>query len=102
MDGLADITRHRSREAAKEAVCAGRNGLEHRLHVVGRTGDDLQYLGRRRLLLAGFLQVVAWIGDRTTRSSGGRWRTAGLGLGGLAALCWACVAGFRLALASRS
>ena len=68
-----------------------------------RTGDDLQYLGRRRLLLAGFLQVFARTGDRTTLNSGGRWRNAALGLGGLAALCWACVAGFRLArLAARS
>ena len=52
-------------------------------------GDDLQYLGRRRLLLAGLLQVFARIGDRTTLNSGGRWRNAGRGLGGLAALCLA-------------
>ena len=70
-------------------LALGHDGLEHRLHVVRRTGDDLQYLGRRRLLLAGFLQVFARIGDRTTLNSGGRWRNAGLGLGGLAALCWA-------------
>ena len=46
--------------------------FEHRLHIVRRTGDHLQYLGSRRLLLAGFLQVFARTGDRTTFSSGGR------------------------------
>ena len=75
------------REAADQPVGVGDNGIEHRLHVRRRTGDDLQYLGRRRLLLAGFLQVFARTGDRTTLSSGGRWRNAALGLGGLAALC---------------
>ena len=42
-----------------------------------RTGDDLQYLGRRRLLLAGFLQVFARIGDRrllTRVAAGAMWR----------------------------
>jgi hypothetical protein len=47
------------------------NHIEYRLHIAGRTGDDLQDLGRRRLLLAGFLQVYARTGDGTF-SSGGR------------------------------
>src|SRR4051812_28632450 len=68
--------------------------VEHWLDVRGRTGDDLQYLGRRRLLLAGFLELLAR--TRTTLNSGGRWRIAAFGLGGLAALCWGCVAAFRL------
>src|SRR6478672_13132023 len=64
------------------------DGVEHRLHIIRRSGNDLQYLGRRCLLLTGFLQVF---GDRTTLYPGGRWRNARLGLDGLAALCWACV-----------
>ena len=77
--------------------------FEHRLHVRWRTGDDFQDFGGCRLLLAGFLQVFARTGDRTMLNPGGRRRSPALGLGGLEALCWACVADFRLArLAARS
>src|SRR5262245_53423850 len=34
------------------------NGIEHRLYVGRRAGDDTQDLARRRLLLQGFLQFL--------------------------------------------
>ena len=78
--------------------CAFGDCLQHRLHVVRRTGDDLQYLGRRRLLLAGFLQVLARTGYRTTPGSGGRRRNAG------AWSWWSCgpLRGLRCGLSPRS
>ena len=48
---VLDEAKDRGREAADQPVGAGRNGLEHRLHVRGRTGDDLQDVGRRGLTL---------------------------------------------------
>ena len=56
------------------ALCG--DGVEHRLHVDRRRGDDLQYLGRRRLLLAGFLQVLlgSEIERRLTRVAAGAMR----------------------------
>jgi hypothetical protein len=73
-----------------------RDRLEHLLYVVRRTGDDLQYLGRRRLLLAGFLQVFAQIRDRTRLTSAGGRCDAALCLGRLAAFSQTWLADFRL------
>ena len=42
---------HRGREAADQPVGTGRDGLEHRLHVRWRSGDDLQDVGGRGLPL---------------------------------------------------
>ena len=97
-DRSVDKPINRGRDSANQPIGAGHNGLEHRLYVVRRTGDDLQYLGRRRLLLAGFLQVFARTGDRTTLNSGGRWRNAG------AWSWWSCgpLLGLRCGLSPRS
>ena len=45
-------------ETAEQPVGARRDGLEHRLHVRRRTGDDLEDLGRRRLPLERLLGLV--------------------------------------------
>jgi hypothetical protein len=58
MRHAVDETDHRSREAAYEAVCAGRDGLEHRLHVGGRRGDHLEDVGRGGLPFERLLRLV--------------------------------------------
>ena len=40
-----DEAKNRGREAANQPVSAGRDGLEYRLHIRRRTGDDLQDFG---------------------------------------------------------
>src|SRR6476660_4976037 len=74
---------HQDGPCIQQAHCALGDSLEHRLNVRRRTGDDLQYLGSRRLLRTRFFQVFVWSSDRATLSSGGRWRTASLSLAGL-------------------
>ena len=64
---------HQDGPCIKQAHCAfGDWRLSTGCTSSRRTGDDLQYLGHRRLLLAGFLQVLARTGDRATLSSGCR------------------------------
>ena len=38
--------------------CAVQHGVEHRRQLAGRTADDLEHVGGRRLLLKQFAQLV--------------------------------------------
>src|SRR5882724_2353115 len=51
MNLVVDIAEYGGRESADQAVAAVRNDIEHRLHVGGRGGDDLQDVGRGGLAL---------------------------------------------------
>ena len=58
MNCAADKAKHRRRVAADQPVGARRDGVEHRLHVRRRLGDDLQNVCRRRLALQRLLRLV--------------------------------------------
>src|SRR5262245_9256173 len=47
------------------AHCIGQHGLEHRLKLAGRAGDDLQHLGGRGLLLQRLGKVPPRFGELT-------------------------------------
>src|SRR5258705_13843163 len=50
---LIDDAEHRRRETVDDPVGAGRNRLEHRLHVRRRAGDDLEDVGGGGLTIRG-------------------------------------------------
>ena len=58
MHGVVDQAVHRGRPAVDDPVRPLRNRLEHRLHIVGRTGDHLQDVGGRGLPLQRLLRLV--------------------------------------------
>src|SRR5262249_42092719 len=58
VNGAIDKAENRGGEAVDQPVRAFGNRLEHRLHVVGRTGDHLEDVGRRGLPLQRFLGLV--------------------------------------------
>jgi len=64
MDEFAVEAEDVAERGLAEASRALGDRLEHRLHVGWRICDDLQYLGRSHLLLAGLLQLFGHIGDR--------------------------------------
>ena len=53
-----DEAKHRGGKAAKQPVGAGGNRFEHRLHIVRRTGDDLEDVGGGGLPLQRLLGFV--------------------------------------------
>ena len=44
--------------ASQDAGCVLEHGVEHRLQLAGRAGDDLQHLAGRGLLLQRFGEIV--------------------------------------------
>ena len=58
MNGVVEEAEDGSGEPAKQAVGAGRDRVEHRLHVRRRTGDHLQDVGRCGLPLQRLLRLV--------------------------------------------
>ena len=68
MDAAVDVAEHRSGEAAEQPLGTRGDGLEHRLRVRRRAGDDLEDIGGRRLpfqRLAGLIEQPRVLdGDR--------------------------------------
>ena len=58
MSRPVDETKYRGRKAANQPVRACRDGLEYRLNVRRRTGNDLEDVGRRGLSLQRFLRLI--------------------------------------------
>ena len=87
VNDVVDHAINRGHKPADQSVRTVGDGLEYGLQVARRTGDNLQNLSSRRLLLAGLLQLPDKTRTRRTfRSNDGR-RIAPLELAGLAALC---------------
>ncbi|HEY4956276.1 MAG TPA: hypothetical protein VII31_00555, partial [Caldimonas sp.] len=55
---VVDETKDGGRKAAEEAIRARRDGVEHRLHVRRRAGDDLEDVGGGGLALQRLLRLV--------------------------------------------
>src|SRR5262245_52884795 len=77
---------YHGRETADETVGLHGDRLQDRLHVAGRGGDDLQDFGRRCLLLASLIQLLAKRRNRRTLRSNHGWRGWALGFGAVTAL----------------
>src|SRR3954469_8468703 len=69
------------REALEQMVGLLRNGIKYRQDIVGRTGDELQYFGRRCLLLRASFRSLP--GSETER------RLSRLAVGGMRRLALA-------------